>query len=409
MRHPLALSLLLAAVVLYIVATAYSGHHPAWPYVAAFAEAAMVGALADWFAVVALFRHPMGVPIPHTAVLAKNQHRLGQGLAEFIDRNFLTARHVRERLAQWDAAAWLAEWLQKPQNVRTLVQPLAATADFGVKAMDDDRVREFFTRNVRMALAKVDVSGNTAAILHGLTAEGRHQALFDDVLTQLARAVESDTTQQHITQAIARELKALRYLALDQVAARVGTRQIVHAVARNLKDMGESPDHPLRLRFDASVLDWIERLKSDPELQLKAAAMRDQMLEHPALAEYLDKVWSDVLAWLARDVNDPESTLRQRLEAGIAHLGRELQTQPAMQQWVNAQVLDVGPQIVERYRGAIRGYISDRVGEWDTRELIGEVETHLGRDLQYIRINGTLVGGLVGLIIHTLTQLFMAH
>ncbi|RMW97615.1 DUF445 domain-containing protein [Allofranklinella schreckenbergeri] len=408
MRHPLALSLLLAATVLYIVATALHAQHPVWPYVAAFAEAAMVGALADWFAVVALFRHPLGLPIAHTAVLARNQQRLGQGLADFIDRNFLSASHVRERLAQFNAAPWLAQWLQQPHNVRALMQPLTAAVDFGVHAMDDARVRAFFIRNVRQALGKLDVSGSTAAVLNGLTAEGRHQALLDDILAQLARVVESESAQQHITQAIARELKALRYLALDQVTARAGTRQIVRALARNLKDMGESPDHPLRQRFDAAVQGWIERLQQDEQVQLKASTLRDQLLAHPALGAYLEQVWGDVLAWLARDVNDPASSLHQRLEAAITHLGRELEAQPAMQQWVNAQVQQIGPQIVERYRSAIHRYITDRVGQWDTRELIEEVEGHLGRDLQYIRINGTLVGGIVGLAIHTLTQWVMA-
>ena len=168
--------------------------------------------------------------------------------------------------------------------------------------------------------------------------------------------------------------------------------------------MGESPEHPLRQRLDRAVRDWIERLRNDPQLQQKANQVRDDLLQHPALNEYLQALWGDLLRWLERDVQDPHSSLHQRLIAGITHLGCELQDNPQMQQWLNAQVQELGPQIVERYRPAIRRYISERVGQWDTRELIEEVETHLGRDLQYIRINGTLVGGLVGLVIHTLTQ-----
>ncbi|WP_343292136.1 DUF445 domain-containing protein [Vandammella animalimorsus] len=404
MRHSIALFLLLIVTITYIVATALSAQHPAWPYVAAFAEAGMVGALADWFAVVALFRHPMGLPIPHTAVLAKNQQRLGAGLADFLDRNFLSGQHVRERLLRWNAAPWLAQWLQQPDNARALVQPMVATAQFGLTALDDERVRSFFTRNVRTALQQIDVSHSSAAVLDALTAEQRHQSLLDEMLTQLAGVVESDSAQQHITQAIARELRALRYLALDQAAARLTTRKIVAAIARNLAEMGESPEHPLRQRLDRAVRDWIERLRNDPQLQQKANQVRDDLLQHPALNEYLQALWGDLLRWLERDVQDPHSSLHQRLIAGITHLGRELQDNPQMQQWLNAQVQELGPQIVERYRPAIRRYISERVGQWDTRELIEEVETHLGRDLQYIRINGTLVGGLVGLIIHTLTQ-----
>lgn len=404
MRHPLALFLLIAVTLTYCVAIALRAQHPAWAYVAAFAEAGMVGALADWFAVVAMFRHPMGIPIPHTAVLAKNQTRLGQGLADFIDRNFLSAHYIRNKLAQWDAAQWLAQWLQVPHNAQRLLQPVLATTRFGLEAMDDRKVRAFFTRNVRTALQQIDVSSSSAAILDSLTAQGRHQQLLSDLTTQLAKAVENESTQQHITQAIAKELRALRYLALDQAAARLTTRKIVNAVARNLKDMGESQEHPMRQRLEGAIQDWISRLKADPELQAKTNHFRDELLEHPGLNEYLEKVWSDLLRWLVQDLSQSDSPLAQRLEAGVSHLGRELAHNPELQHWVNAQVQDLAPRIVEYYRPAIGRHIQQRVGEWDTRELIEEVETKLGKDLQYIRINGTLVGGLVGLVIYSLTQ-----
>lgn len=404
MRHPLALFLLIAVTLTYCVAIALRNQHPAWAYVAAFAEAGMVGALADWFAVVAMFRHPMGIPIPHTAVLAKNQQRLGQGLADFIDRNFLSAQYIRSKLAQWDAAHWLAQWLQSPHNAQRLLQPVLATTRFGLEAMDDTKVRAFFTRNVRTALMQINVSNSSAAILDSLTAHGRHQQLLSDLTSQLAKAVESESTQQHITQAIAKELRALRYLALDQAAARLTTRKIVNAVARNLKDMGESTDHPMRQRLEGAIQDWIFRLKADPELQAKTEHFRDQLLEHPGLNEYLEQVWSDLLRWLMQDLSQSDSPLSQRLEAGVTHLGRELAYNPELQHWVNTQVQDLGPRVVEYYRPAIGLHIQQRVGEWDTRELIEEVENKLGKDLQYIRINGTLVGGLVGLVIYSVTQ-----
>lgn len=404
MRHPLALFLLIAVTLTYCVAIAMRGQHPIWPYVAAFAEAGMVGALADWFAVVAMFRHPMGIPIPHTAVLAKNQQRLGQGLSDFIERNFLSAHYIRSKLAQWDAAQWLAQWLQAPQNAQRLLEPLLVTTRFGLEAMDDTKVRAFFTHNVRTALQQINVSGSSAAILDSLTAQGRHQQLLSELTSQLAKAVESDSTQQHITQAIAKELRALRYLALDQAAARLTTRKIINAVARNLKDMGESSEHPMRQRLEAAIQDWINRLKVDPELQSKTNQLRDQLLEHPGLNEYLEQVWSDLLRWLKQDLSNPHSPLNERLESGVNHLGRELAHNPDLQHWVNSQVQSFGPQIVEYYRPAIGRLIQERVGEWDTKELIEEIESKLGKDLQYIRINGTLVGGLVGLIIYSLTQ-----
>jgi uncharacterized membrane-anchored protein YjiN (DUF445 family) len=400
----IALGLLCAAALLYAAATALEARHPGWGYVAAFAEAAMVGAIADWFAVVALFRHPLGLPIPHTAIIPANKERIGAKLAGFIVDNFLSTPQVLAKLAQFDPAARLADWLAQPARAAAVGEHLVAAARYGLTAFDDARVRDFLGRMASAGLAQVDVARLAGQALDALTAGGRHQALLDDVLAQVAGAVEGEEVQAQITDAIAREIKALRYVGLDQVAARLATRKIVAAAARTIAELAADPAHPMRLRFDAFMADFVARLRTDPEFQRRGEAIRDELQAHPALGDYLHGLWSELLAWLHEDLARSDSSIRQRIVAMAGALGARLQADAAMRRWINEQIVDAAPRAIERYREDIRRYIVERVAEWHTGEMTQELERHIGRDLQFIRVNGTLVGGLVGLGIHALTQ-----
>lgn len=398
--------MLCAAALLYVAATALESRHAAWSYVAAFAEAAMVGAIADWFAVVALFRHPLGLPIPHTAIIPANKDRIGAKLAGFICNNFLSTPQVLAKLAQFDPAARLADWLSRPDRAEKLAEHLIAAVRYGLSAFDDARVRDFLGRMASAGLNQVDISRLAGQALDALTADGRHQALLDDVLVQVARVVEGDEVQERITEAIAREIKALRYVGLDQVAAKLATRKIVDAVARTIGDMAAEPEHPLRLRFDVFMAGFIERLKSDPAFQQRGEAIRAELLAHPALGDYLHGLWSELLGWLHDDLAKTDSSIRLRIVAMAGTLGARLRADEAMRRWINEQIVDAAPRAIERYREDIRRYIVERVAEWNADEMTNELERHIGRDLQFIRVNGTLVGGLVGLAIHTATQIW---
>jgi uncharacterized membrane-anchored protein YjiN (DUF445 family) len=378
-----ALGLLCAAALLYALASALHGQHPAWGYVAAFAEAAMVGAIADWFAVVALFRHPLGLPIPHTAIIPSNKDRIGAKLAGFICNNFLSTAQVLAKLRQFDAAGRLADWLARPASGEKL-------GEWGVAAA---------------GLEKIDLSRLMGQALDALTAGGRHQALLDDVLQQVAGLLEGEEVQSHITEAIAREIKTLRYVGLDQVAAKLATRKIVAAVARTVAELAAEPDHPMRKRFDHFVDDFVVRLKLDPEFQQRGEQIRAELMAHPALGDYLHGIWGELLAWLHDDLGRGDSSIGRRIASMAGALGQRLQADEAIRHWINEQIEAAAPLAIERYREDIRRYIEERVGEWNASEMTDELERHIGRDLQFIRINGTLVGGLVGLLIHTVTQL----
>ena len=400
----LALGLLLGAAALYATATALEPRHAAWGYVAAFAEAAMVGAVADWFAVVALFRHPLGLPIPHTAIIPANKDRIGRNLADFIATHFLATEQVLAKLREFDAAGRLAAWLAQPVNAARVGERLTDAGRWAVGALDDERVRQFVAGLARRGLRQVDVARVSGQVLEAMTHERRHQELLDGVLVQLARLLGEDSVQDTITETIAREVKALKYVGLDQVAARLATRKVVAVVARTIIDMADDPQHSLRLRFDDMVGGFVERLQHDEALRQRGERLRDELLDHPALARYVNALWAELLDWLRADMASEDSSVRRRVAQAARTLGERLAGDAEIRGWLNGELARAAPPLIERYREDIRHYIVARVAGWDAREMTDELERHIGRDLQFIRINGTLVGGLVGLLIHTATH-----
>ena len=399
----LALVLLAAAAALYALATALDARHPAWGYVAAFAEAAMVGAIADWFAVTALFRRPLGLPIPHTAIIPENKDRIGRNLADFIAQHFLGTEQVLAKVREFDAAGRLSAWLVQPANAQRVGQHLLAVGRWVVGALDDVRVQAFVADLARRGLRQVDVARLSGQVLEAMTHERRHQELLDGVLVQVAKLLGEDRVLHTITDAIAQEVRALKVVGLDQVAARLATRKVVVIVAKTIIDMADDPQHPLRVRFDDSVASFVERLQSDAALQARVEGVRDELLDNPALARYVNAVWAELLGWLQADMAQASSTVGQRIADAALMLGQRLQADEQVRGWVNGELQAAAPHLIERYRDDIRDYIAQHVAQWDAQEMTNELERHIGRDLQFIRINGTLVGGLVGLTIHVLT------
>jgi uncharacterized membrane-anchored protein YjiN (DUF445 family) len=400
----LALALLALAALLYAVARALEPHQPAWGYAAAFAEAAMVGAIADWFAVVALFRHPLGLPIPHTAIIPANKTRIGENLAGFICHNFLGTEQVLRKLRGFDPAQRLATWLADPVHAAQVGQHLVHAARYGLGAFDDTRVRHFMHELVVTRLGRIDVAHVAGEVLDALTAGRRHQALLDEVLRQVAILLDNADIKARIAGVVADELKLLRYVGLDAIAGKLATEKILGGVGRVLAEMGEDAAHPLRLRFDEYMDRFVARLKDDPEFRQRGERIKRDVLAQPALADYLHGLWSELLGWLHDDLARDDSTIGARIAAAAHTLGARLEADGAMRQWINDQIVAAAPRWIERYRDDIGRYIAGRVDEWNTEELTDELERNIGRDLQFVRINGTLVGGLVGLTIYVLTR-----
>ncbi|MFN3495166.1 MAG: DUF445 domain-containing protein [Hydrogenophaga sp.] len=400
----LALGLLVLAAGVYAAATLLEPRHAAWGYVAAAAEAAMIGALADWFAVVALFRHPLGLPIPHTAIIVANKDRLGAQLARFLGEHFLTAEHVRRALAGWDMAGALGQWLSRPEPAQQVGQWLQRATPALLDALAQTPARQWVARLAQRMLREADLSALGGQALQALTAHGHHQQWLDGLLNQLANWSAQDAVQERLTDAIAIELKQLKYVGLDQVAARLATRKLVAALTRTLSDVAADPEHELRHRFDDWMKASIDRLQTDAEWRARVAGWRDAWMAQPGWEAPVDAWWHDFLRTLRQDAARPESPLADRMAAVVQSTGLQLVNDAPLREWLNQQAQAALLQLLEASRATLVAFVSQRVQAWDAHDMSRVLEQNIGRDLQFIRINGTLVGALVGLLLHALTQ-----
>jgi uncharacterized membrane-anchored protein YjiN (DUF445 family) len=398
----IATGLLVLAAIVYVVSEKLDYY-----YLSAFSEAAMVGALADWFAVVALFRRPLELPIPHTAIIPRNKGRIARGLSEFIQQNFLSSAAVVQRIAEFRPADTLCRWLLKAENVDTVAAYATRFVAYALTAVDDERVRRFLQRNVTGVLRNADVASAAAQILDILTENKRHHALLDAALNSLDDLLAKEETRRHIAVEVGKSAPLLKrisdwfQLQLDERAA----LKIAEAAIGKVHEVREDRDHELRRRFDEFVARFIAKLKNDPSLREKAEAVRNEILENPALGDYIGGLWQEFRAWLGEDLQRASSVTRQRIGGMVRAFGERLEADREIRQWIDEQILIAIPPLVDEHRAKIGRFIEDQINDWQEKKLVDELERHIGPDLQYIRVNGTLVGGLAGLAIAALTQL----
>ena len=393
---------LLLAVLIYGISTFFGQLHPSMGYVAAFSEAAVVGAIADWFAVVALFRHPLHLKfIPHTAILPANKGRIAKGLSEFILQNFLSAEAIVAKIAEIGPAGKLRAWLLQRENAEQIAALTTRFLSYGMGVFDDERVRRFVHAAVVSKLQEIDVAAAAGQVLDVLTEDKRHHAVLDEVLRLVDEAMASGETRDYIAKAVAAEsplIDAIRRMGwqLDETIA----RKIVNGVARTIEEVRNDPDHALRRRFDEFIAEYIDKLKRDDGTRLKVQRIRDELIRNPALESYIGGLWQDFRAWLTRDLADRESRVHGAILAMVDSFGQKLDADPGIQRWIDEQILKALPALVEEHKAGIGKFIEDRINEWHADKFVVEIEREIGRDLQFIRINGTIVGGLVGLLIY---------
>ena len=397
-----ATGLLVLAAIGYFIAEKYRLY-----YLSAFTEAAMVGALADWFAVVALFRRPMNLPIPHTAIIPRNKDRIARGLSEFIQHNFLTSAALMQRIAEFRPAHTLCRWLLRSDNADTVAAYASRFLSYALGAIDDQRVQRFLQRTFSAGIGKLDLAAAGAQILDMLTENKRHHALLDAALNSLDDLLAKQDTRAFIAGEVAKSAPLLKKISdwlqlnLDERAA----LKIVELAITKISEVRRDRDHELRGKFDVAVARFIERLRTDPELRFRVQAIRDELLQSPALADYIAGLWTEFRAWLGEDLDKPASLTRQRIALMVRAFGEQLDADREIRQWIDEQILHALPPLVEEHRAKIGRFIEDQINGWQEKKLVEELERHIGPDLQYIRVNGTLVGGLAGLVIAALTRL----
>ncbi len=401
----LAFSLLAVAGVLYIIARYYRPGHPWLGFVAAFSEAAMVGALADWFAVVALFRHPFGLPLPHTAIISANKRRIADSLGEFVQTRFLSTDKVLEGIRTLAPGRRIAKWISRPDNSTRIQTYLGRALARLLGSIDRDQVRDFLTHAIASGLDTLDVSTLAAQVLRSLSENRRHQWLLDEGLEQLYGFLQHEDVREELVHAIARHMEFVpSTLNLDERVGRVILQRLYDALQTILQAVREDHDHVLRRRFDETVLDIVDKLTHDETFRERVRTIQTELRHNPELGSALSAIWDQLQPWLAEQLSDVGAPLARRLAVTVQELAETFATNPRAHAWIDAQIASLAPPLIERYRRTLGLFIAAQVKAWNDGFLVDQIELNIGRDLQFIRINGTLVGGLVGLIIYTATH-----
>ncbi|MFI6828834.1 DUF445 domain-containing protein [Kribbella sp. NPDC050241] len=391
-----ALSLLLLAAVIYVATLHRDG---GWAYLNAAAEAAMVGALADWFAVTALFRRPLGLPIPHTAIVPTRKDSLAESLEQFVTENFLSQEVVAEKMRTAEVSRRAGEWLASGTHAERIVAEGARTIGAALPRLGDEDVAAFVRGSLLPRFVQEPLSPIAGHFLQSVVDDGAHHALFDLLMVEAHDWLRDN-----------------RELLADVVGPRAPRwspqwvdRLVIDRIHREalawLADVRDNPTHAARRAVDRLLGQLAHDLQNDPATMERFEAFKARMLTHPDMGSSLTAVWDAVRTALIDSIADPDSTLRVRATKAIQELGQRLQDDEALRGKVDARASEAVGYVVRTYGNEIVSVISDTIERWDGREAAARIELHVGRDLQFIRINGTVVGALVGLLIHTVSQL----
>jgi len=399
MKHR-ATGLLALAAVVFVVAGLLEPAHAWLGYVRATAEASLVGGLADWFAVTALFSHPLGLPIPHTAIVATRKDRIGRILGNFVQNHFLSRDVIAANLLAVRPAERAARWLSDPANARRIARQVASGLAKTLDALPDGEVRAMVTQLVRARLRDLRVAPALGKTLAVILAGNRQQDLLSIAVGLAAQAVSDNR------EVIRDRVRAESPWWVPGVIDNKLYQKILSAIERLLRDVGADPSHPLRQTFDAALGDFIDRLQHSPDVIQKAEAMKADWLSDPQVEALAARLWDEARHAIVAYATGVEGAPPGPLETGIAEFGSALLANESVLAEVDEMVIDLTAGVVERYRQEIGDLIAQTVASWDPAVTARRFELAVGRDLQFVRINGTLVGGLVGLAIYTLLRLW---
>lgn len=394
-----ATALLVAATVVFFIARWQQEHHPWVGYIRAFAEASMVGALADWFAVSALFRHPLGLPIPHTAIIPHRKDQIGRSLGEFVQGNFLTREVLHERLAGANVGKRLGDWLADERNASKAGEGVTDLFRGTLQVLDDRDVGSAIETLVERRVRATPVAPLVGRAIDLAIEGGHHQRLLDSILTGLGSFIEDNRVTFRAR---------LEHESPWWIPERIDDRlfaKIYGAIHSFLADVSDNSNHELRRAMDTRVAAFADRLRTDPALLAKGEELKTELLAHPDVRAWLRSLWGELKRNTVGALDDPSSELRKRLDLSLATLGRRLASEPELQAKVDDWVLRAAGHVVDHYRGEVADLIAGTVAKWDGAATAERLELQVGRDLQFIRINGTIVGGLAGLVIYTASQL----
>ncbi len=397
-----ALAALLIAALVYVVAFIAERDGVTWAgYFRAMGEAAMVGALADWFAVTALFKRPLGLPIPHTAIIPTRKNAIGRNLGDFVGTNFLAEDVVRQRLSALDISTRLGAWLSDYSNARRISGELAVGIRSAIGLLDDEQVRTAVYDFLRKRAEEFPIAEPAGNLLGEVVSDRAHVPLIDMITGSMYDWLADN--RERVVDVVERQAPTWSpKWADDMVAGKVYREAVKFAM-----DVRDDPHHPLRKSIDEALLKLSADLRLDPDMQYKAEQAKLRVLDHPEVNRTLQTTGTVAKDMLLRAVDDPTSDLRVRLVDSLVSIGRNLVDKPDMRDRVNGWIEDAAVHVVRNNREEITALITETVDKWDAEETSRKIEIQVGRDLQFIRLNGTLVGALAGLAIYTISHVVL--
>jgi len=389
---------LVGSLALFAIAKVLLHVHPAFGFVAAFAEAATIGGLADWYAVVALFKRPLGLPIPHTAIIQSNQHRIADKLGEFIEVHFLEQGPVEAKLRQIDFGSFVADWLRDRKRSGDLARFALRLLPDAVAATETSGLMTYITRRMTAQLQAIDLAPLAAGTLRTFVKEGRHQGLLDDLLRVVHDTLTTPETMAMIRVKIREELPTLLRLYR---ADRFLVNKIVASASHFFEEVRRDPKHPFRGEFDRMVLSFVDRIGTDKTYAARIDSLKRDILARPELSQLARTVWSNTRSFIERSASGETQVLQNHLTGMLVAAGEALAQDAELRGEINQGLVAVLRSFIADQKSGVSTFISDQVKSWNMEQLISLIEINIGRDLQYIRFNGSLIGGLAGLGLYT--------
>ncbi|PKN12479.1 MAG: DUF445 domain-containing protein [Deltaproteobacteria bacterium HGW-Deltaproteobacteria-4] len=402
----IATGLMVGAALLFIIAR--SRHElGAWEWVGAFAEAAMVGAFADWFAVVALFRHPLGLPIPHTAIIKNKKETIAGNLADFIRDKFLAPATLTAKLRAYNPAGRLSSYLVDPVNAELVARGMSRVLAESLDFLDDERVQKVVRAALSDQVEKFDLSTSAGVVLDTLRHKNRHQVVLDDLLRRGAAWISTPEAQAGLAVAIDNMIKKeypmiSMFIPNREEFSQGAGEKIVRRLNEYLQEVSTDPEHKLRQSFDRTVGELIRRLQFDEGLRAQVETIKLEIAHNDLLSAYVQSLVGDLKEWLRHDLQQDGSKVREKIAEAIGGMAGALATNPELQESLNEHLEKLIITYGDPLRSAIAKHITETMQAWETEEYVNEIELSIGSDLQFIRMNGTLVGGLIGLVLHAI-------
>jgi uncharacterized membrane-anchored protein YjiN (DUF445 family) len=400
----LATLVLLGCFAVLIVTKILEVHYPALAVVTAFAEAATIGGIADWYAVVAIFKRPLNLPFPHTAIIPRNQHRIADNLGQFIENNFLAKAPVEAKLREIDFAGEMSAWLSDPDRARSLAAFLVRLIPQILASVDEKAVVRFASDRVTGQLAQMDIAPLVGDVMKSFTKDGRHEQLLDEVINVIHRFLNNKETREVLRKKVQRELPlAVAILQGDRLLL----NRLIQAATELLDEIKENDEHPLRAEFDVFLRTYVQRTTRTKAFANRVETLKQSLLARAELGQAAESIWASLRSYVMEDIEKDNSVLVARLTDLFTDIGVKLRGEDALRGDINQGMVTVLSNLVDQQRGNISLYVAEQVKGWDIQQLLTLIEVNVGRDLQYIRFNGMIIGGFVGVGLYVIESLLL--